>query len=221
MKRPRTPRAIRQARLFPSPKGGGPIEAGNNGVCTCAPHTFHRRKAVAPLKLLDDRGRRAAGKAFPSPKGGGPIEARSSAGQLLRTPSSFHRRKAVAPLKRQRRHPADRGDDPFPSPKGGGPIEAILCHVSPSTAGYFPSPKGGGPIEALTPTGTSTSKRSFPSPKGGGPIEARRRNLDSQGPHPHFPSPKGGGPIEARRVPRCCPDGDTHFHLSCIGCGLL
>ena len=60
---------------YPSPKGGGPIEAD---LVAWAPqrtfHTIHRRKAVAPLKRVS-------------------VEVPQS----VRTP--IHRRKAVAPLK--------------------------------------------------------------------------------------------------------------------------
>ena len=60
---------------FPSPKGGGPIEGGRTSCWFWSANTsFHRRKAVAPLKEITYR--------------------RSLDG----TPG-FHRRKAVAPLK--------------------------------------------------------------------------------------------------------------------------
>ena len=60
---------------FPSPKGGGPIEAG------------HMQGRAEPVQE------------FPSPKGGGPIEAGISARLAGGSISGFHRRKAVAPLK--------------------------------------------------------------------------------------------------------------------------
>ena len=66
--------------------------------------TFHRRKAVAPLKLLDGLHRHLPRGVFPSPKGGGPIEA----------PCVTSAKSA--------------GAQSFPSPKGGGPIEAArIC----------------------------------------------------------------------------------------------
>ena len=60
---------------FPSPKGGGPIEAvGYHSVIDQCSGDFHRRKAVAPLKHgIRDH--------VP------PVD------------DDFHRRKAVAPLK--------------------------------------------------------------------------------------------------------------------------
>ena len=64
------------AAAFPSPKGGGPIEAG----LTANTQYFVRV-------------------AFPSPKGGGPIEATGGTTRSEVSLSPFHRRKAVAPLK--------------------------------------------------------------------------------------------------------------------------
>ena len=64
-------------RLFPPPKGGGPIEA-----------TSAQSIPAAPIS-------------FPPPKGGGPIEACGYRGAPPASDPDFHRRKAVAPLKRE------------------------------------------------------------------------------------------------------------------------
>ena len=67
---------------------------------------FHRRKAVAPLKVLDtlhDTAFRIWIR-FPSPKGGGPIE-----GSYISSESLVASR-----------------SDRFRSPKGGGPIEGTV-----------------------------------------------------------------------------------------------
>ena len=62
------------AKMFPLPKGGGPIEVrlGWNGLFFET--GFHYRKAVAPLKLARHRSHHSASGEFPLPKGGGPIE---------------------------------------------------------------------------------------------------------------------------------------------------
>ena len=120
--------SIRAGRLsgwrpFPSPKGGGSIEgrpsAGDSprsrsfhrrrAVAPLKAHgaavyadlvrRFHRRRAVAPLKGLartNDEGDMAL---FPSPKGGGSIEGSTESRSARRAGAGFHRRRAVAPLK--------------------------------------------------------------------------------------------------------------------------
>ena len=68
---------------FPSPKGGGPIEAACSSSAEGAGlGAFHRRKAVAPLKQLLSTGPAGRHRSFPSPKGGGPIEATRFPGRV-------------------------------------------------------------------------------------------------------------------------------------------
>ncbi len=109
---------------FPSPKGGGPIEAArtrSSGVP--APPAFHRRKAVAPLKHPSLCLVVTVQIPFHRRKAVAPLKL-VQGGQDAVHNSAFHRRKAVAPLKQARHHGAGGGTGSFPSPKGGGPIEA-------------------------------------------------------------------------------------------------
>ena len=101
---------------FPSPKGGGPIEA----------------------HIRSWRSESLRSSPFPSPKGGGPIEARQSDG----ADGPIEASKALVPAGQ---FPSPKGGGPieastgvnsvlpmaFPSPKGGGPIEAYGTPGSP------------------------------------------------------------------------------------------
>ena len=110
---------------FPSPKGGGPIEASPRGwgwrTVRCA---FHRRKAVAPLKLPS-----LAVGLVPVPAFHRRLAVTLLKQSHRRLPArdqrSFHRRKAVAPLKLVHGVCGYQVDVPFPLPTGGGPIEAL------------------------------------------------------------------------------------------------
>ena len=162
---------------FPSPKGGGPIEAIHwlNPDKEGSPE-FPSPKGGGPIEAIHWLNPDKEGSPeFPSPKGGGPIEARRSQRRLWYLPG-FHRRKAVAPLKRRRPSASCHlAKSEFPSPKGGGPIEAAAAAraaADPPPAAQFPSPKGGGPIEANNRKAYTRVATRFPSPKGGGPIEA-------------------------------------------------
>ena len=147
---------------------------------------FHRRKAVAPLKVssVPYRHRRKAVaplkerptvlepmERFPSPKGGGPIE-----GCYGSIPANyqgcFHRRKAVAPLKEPEGIGVEYCLSCFHRRKAVAPLKgADQVRVLPLIF-LFPSPKGGGPIEGCQlPPAVGRLPSMFPSPKGGGPIE--------------------------------------------------
>ena len=96
------------SRIFPRPRGRGPIEA-----------TDTRHDPLAAPYL------------FPRPTGRGPIEALSSVAASLRRPIGFHVRQDVAPLK-QLGPPSSlpySNTTTFPRPTGRGPIEAShrLC----------------------------------------------------------------------------------------------
>ena len=85
---------------LPSLKGGGSIEVTTKNRPTSSPGpSYHRRKAVAPLKLARPSGGCAGGLLLPSPKGGGSIEVCSQPSGLRSGTLGYHRRKAVAPLK--------------------------------------------------------------------------------------------------------------------------
>ncbi len=137
---------------------------------------FHRRKAVAPLKLwgivwvttnkdgfpspkgggpIEATGRSwpcpTLGR-FPSPKGGGPIEAGCEGRLLQALVVGFHRRKAVAPLK---------------------PID---CAISHAPHAGFHRRKAVAPLKLLGLKEICIREVAFPSPKGGGPIEATVKN---------------------------------------------
>ena len=61
--------------MFPSPKGGGSIEAFSATLARMVMSPgFHRRKAVAPLKQHQEPSLLLVLQQFPSPKGGGSIE---------------------------------------------------------------------------------------------------------------------------------------------------
>ena len=181
---------------------------------------FHRRKAVAPLKVIPPTYLSLDNGSFPSPKGGGPIEGPSLTLSSTSGSFRFHRRKAVAPLKVVIYVPVGSSAPMFPSPKGGGPIEGTASQETSRRSERFPSPKGGGPIEGWAMSGKGrTWSFSFHRRKAVAPLkEAYPRNpplhlvrfhrrkavaplKDRPGAPAHhgnvwFPSPKGGGPIE-------------------------
>ena len=145
---------------FPSPKGGGPIEASPRGwgwrTVRCA---FHRRKAVAPLKLPS----LAVGLV--------PVPAfhRRLAVTLLKLPSlavglvpvpAFHRRLAVTLLKQSHRRLPARDQRSFHRRKAVAPLKLVHGVCGYQVDVPFPLPTGGGPIEALTIT--SGSRRTCP-----------------------------------------------------------
>ena len=133
---------------FPSPKGGGPIEARNlQCVCPSFLAVSIRRKAVAPLKLRDGLRVALGTRGFHRRKAVAPLK-RSLNGMVYmeRQRPRFHRRKAVAPLKL---------------------LKKVAINLSAHALTWFPSPKGGGPIEA-----PMRSRRLFKRP---GPGRFHRR----------------------------------------------
>ena len=163
--------------MFPSPKGGGPIEgvillplgialkAGFHRRKAVAPlkgtfrlgcdrrySRFHRRKAVAPLKVRHRCPPPRQLRCFHRRKAVAPLKVGLTAPRRCTAPTRFHRRKAVAPLKAVLLEHLDTGRVAFPSPKGGGPIEGRELLVVTELNQRFPSPKGGGPIEGTAPS---------------------------------------------------------------------
>ena len=86
-------------REFPSLKSGGPIEAGCSRFQGSArPSSFHRRKAVAPLKLHRLCPGRVPSPRFHRRKAMAPLKHPSTGAPMMTSSASFHRRKAMAPI---------------------------------------------------------------------------------------------------------------------------
>ncbi len=113
----------RPQRQYPSPKGGGPIEALTPLKALSSSTNIHHRKAVAPLKLVNQPDVEEHPGHIHHRKAVAPLKhGRRPAGRLRH--QDIHHRKAVAPLKHPDNAPFIHDREEYPSPKGGGPIEA-------------------------------------------------------------------------------------------------
>ena len=157
----RTSRQRRRTAWLPSPKGGGPIEGSrNSGPSRPGSSSYHRRKAVAPLKDIAVRCHPQPTVRYHRRKAVAPLKVSTltaDGGLLWR----YHRRKAVAPLKDDGRCQCRAGVRRYHRRKAVAPLKGRQTTV-PQHRGHpqLPSPKGGGPIEGASNHSASTSRTS-------------------------------------------------------------
>ena len=167
-------REVAGAIQFPPSKGGGPIEAG---LSTPRPGrgsaSFHRRKAVAPLKRACTTATPSRISSFHRRKAVAPLKLLVAA-HLNPRHDGFHRRKAVAPLKHRHRREPSQHPPSFHRRKAVAPLKPAVCRLARRRgANGFHRRKAVAPLKRDWRTHQHHRPGlAFPPSKGGGPIEA-------------------------------------------------
>ena len=200
-----------EVNWFPSPKGGGPIEAASARPVGADPHAqFPSPKGGGPIEAQEQPHAPCRVFGFPSPKGGGPIEACTCCIARPLYPASFHRRKAVE--QRQLTLPAEVVDAeqglPDYEPTPGSSWRRLFCMNAQKCLKFAAGVGEAGKISEarmarLVEVRAAKQRDIYPYKcailqiwSGGALHHKNGRPYRAGRPGRAFPSLKGGGPIE-------------------------